>query len=180
MRTIPFLQIIFLGIKNHNSERGSMRTEWLEDDCPCGSDKEFKACCDLYISGQEEAPTAEKLMRSRYSAFVVEEPEYIFNTHDPATRDDVDLEEIRAWSEQSDWEGLNIVATEAGLESDTTGKVEFVAHYTAGKKEEHHHELSTFNKKDGKWFFTDGALVNNTVRRSGPKVGRNDPCVCGS
>lgn len=157
-----------------------MRTEWLEDDCPCGTGKLFKECCDVFINGDAQPPTAEALMRSRYSAFVVEEPDYIFETHDPSTRDDVDLEEIRAWSAQSYWEGLNIVAKEGGEESDTTGKVEFVAHYTAGNKEHHHHELSTFNKKDGRWYFTDGALVNNTVRREGPKVGRNDPCPCGS
>lgn len=158
----------------------TMREEWLEDDCPCGSGNLFKECCDLFIKGEAQAPTAEKLMRSRYSAFVVEAPEYIYETHDPATRDEVDLDEIRAWSENSYWEGLNIVATEAGEESDTTGKVEFVAHYTAGEKENHHHEVSTFTKKDGRWYFTDGALVNNTYRREAPKVGRNDPCPCGS
>ena len=158
----------------------TMREEWLEDDCPCGSGNLFKECCDLFITGEAQAPTAEKLMRSRYSAFVVEAPEYIYETHDPATRDEVDLNEIRAWSENSYWEGLNIVATEAGEESDTTGKVEFVAHYTAGEKENHHHEVSTFTKKDGRWYFTDGVLVNNTYRREAPKVGRNDPCPCGS
>lgn len=158
----------------------TMREEWLEDECPCGSKNLFKECCDVFITGEAQAPTAEKLMRSRYSAFVVEEPEYILATHDPETRSDVDLEEVRAWSENSFWEGLNIVATEAGQESDTTGKVEFVAHYTAGEKEQHHHEVSTFTKKDDRWFFTDGALVNNTVRRDEPKVGRNDPCPCGS
>ncbi len=157
-----------------------MREDWLEDDCPCGSGEQFKVCCDIFISGEAQAPSAEKLMRSRYSAFVVEEPEYIYNTHDPATRNEVDLEEIRAWSERSDWEGLNIVATEKGEEGDTTGKVEFVAHYSVGTKEEHHHEVSTFTKKDGQWFFTDGSLVNNTFRRDTPKVGRNDPCPCGS
>lgn len=158
----------------------SLREEWLEDDCPCGSGKLYKECCDIFITGEAIAPTAETLMRSRYSAFVVEEPEYIFETHDPATRHEVDLEEIRAWSANSFWEGLSVVKVEDGGEKDSKGVVEFVAHYTAGEKEQHHHEVSTFNKKDGRWFFTDGALVNNTFRRDEPKLGRNDPCSCGS
>jgi SEC-C motif-containing protein len=157
-----------------------VREEWLEDDCPCGEKAAFKDCCDVYISGAKDAPTAEKLMRSRYSAFVVQEPEYVFSTHNPSTRADVNVDEIAAWSQQSQWEGLNIVAVEKGLEADEEGKIEFVAHYHAGKKDHHHHEVSTFHKKEGKWWFTDGAIVNNTYRRDQPKVGRNDPCPCGS
>jgi len=157
-----------------------MREEWLEDDCPCGSGDKFKSCCDSYIYGEQVAPTAEKLMRSRYSAFVIQEPEYIFETHNPETRKDVDLDEITAWSAQSIWEGLSIIDVEGGTESDETGVVEFVARYTVGNKGNHHHERSTFNKVDGKWWFTDGTLINDTVRREGTKIGRNDPCPCGS
>ncbi len=157
-----------------------MREEWLEDDCPCGSGDLYKSCCDPYIAGQENAPTAEKLMRSRYSAFVVHEPQYIFDTHNPSTRDEVDFDEIAAWSTQSIWEGLNILNVEDGGESDDKGVVEFVARYTVGRKGNNHHERSTFDHKEGKWWFTDGELINDTVRRSAPKVGRNDPCPCGS
>ena len=157
-----------------------MREEYLEDDCPCGTGELFKICCDPFISGEKNAPTAEKLMRSRYSAFVVQEPEYIFETHNPETRDEVDLDEIAAWSTQSIWEGLSIIDTEAGGESDDKGVVEFVARYTVKNKGNHHHERSTFDKKDGKWWFTDGKLINDTVKRESRKVGRNEPCPCGS
>jgi len=154
--------------------------EWLGDICPCGSGAKFDDCCHPFMSKKERPKTAEQLMRSRYSAFVTEEAQYIFDSHDPSTRADVDIEEIASWSESAFWEGLNIVATEAGLESDDHGKVEFVAHYTMGNKEQHHHELAEFNKIDGEWFFTDGAMVNGTFKREKPKVGRNDPCPCGS
>ena len=43
-----------------------------------------------------------------------------------------------------------------------------------------HHELSTFIREDDKWHFDDGAIVQGTIKREGDKVGRNDPCPCGS
>lgn len=154
--------------------------EWLGDGCPCGTEMKFDECCFPFLSKKQKPSTAEALMRSRYSAFVTGEAEYILETHDPATRSEVDVDDIASWSESAYWEGLNIVATEAGSASDESGKVEFVAHYTMGNKEQHHHELAEFNKKNGEWFFTDGAMVNGTIKRSKPKVGRNDPCICGS
>lgn len=157
-----------------------MHHEWENEPCPCLSGKMFKNCCNPYFEKTATPPTAEALMRSRYTAFVVEEVDYIYETHDPATRGDVDIEEIRAWAEQSDWEGLSVVSKEAGGENDDSGKVEFVAHYTLHGKDHHHHESSIFTRKEGKWYFTEGTIVNNTVRRDGPKIGRNDPCVCGS
>ena len=149
-------------------------------DCPCGSNKEFSACCEPYIEGKSYAPTAESLMRSRYSAFVVENIDYLLNTHDPSTRHENDREDIKNWSENSIWEGLNILGTQKGGESDSTGKVEFVAHYHMNGKDENHHELSEFVKKDGQWFFHQGYMVDKTYRRQEPKLGRNDPCHCGS
>ncbi len=154
--------------------------EWLGDKCPCGSGDIFDKCCHVYLSKKEKAATAEILMRSRYSAFVTGESKYILETHDPATRSEVDVDEVASWSEAAYWEGLNIVAKEKGEASDDSGKVEFVAHYTLNNKEQHHHELADFNKKDGVWYFTDGAMVNGTFIRQAPKVGRNDPCSCGS
>jgi SEC-C motif domain protein len=75
---------------------------------------------------------------------------------------------------------LNILDVENGAEGDEHGVVEFVARYTVKNKGNHHHERSTFDRKDGKWWFTDGKLINDTVRRESRKVGRNEPCPCGS
>jgi SEC-C motif-containing protein len=154
--------------------------EWFGDPCPCGIESKFDDCCYHYLAGKTQPSTAETLMRSRYTAFVTQEVDYIYETHDPDTRGDVDVDEIRSWSEAAYWEGLNVVAIAEGAEKDSKGKIEFVAHYSMNDKEQHHHEVADFNKKDGRWYFTDGAMVDGTYKREGPKVGRNDPCSCGS
>ena len=87
----------------------------------------------------------------------------------------------RAWSRESDWRGLEIVSTKKGGEDDTEGTVEFVAQYARHGKEEFHHELAEFAKAEGRWYFVDGKLVGKKpFVRDEPKVGRNDPCPCGS
>jgi SEC-C motif-containing protein len=148
--------------------------------CPCGSEKDFSACCGPYLDGKKNPPTAESLMRSRYTAFHEGNLDYIFNTHHESTRGELDMEGIKTWALESDWLGLHIVETEKGLEKDKEGKVEFRCVFNYAGKEQVHHELSSFIKEDGKWYFVDGVLKNGTVRRTEPKIGRNDPCHCGS
>ncbi|MEW8683176.1 MAG: YchJ family metal-binding protein, partial [Candidatus Thiodiazotropha endolucinida] len=59
--------------------------------------------------------------------------------------------------------------------------VEFIATYKEGGMVRPHHEISRFLKQDGVWYFVDGQLVApKTEKRHQPKVGRNDPCPCGS
>jgi SEC-C motif-containing protein len=148
--------------------------------CPCGSSQKFSDCCEPFIKGAKKAPTAEKLMRSRYSAFATGQLDYIEKTHIPSGRKDLDMEGVTSWATNSEWLGLEIRETEKGLEKDTEGKVEFKCKFIFNGSEQTHHELSTFEKQDGEWFFVDGVMRNNTVRRAEPKVGRNDPCPCGS
>ena len=149
--------------------------------CPCGTGRAYSACCGLYIDGTESAPTAEALMRSRYTAYTRAAIGYVTATHDPATRDGHDPEQARAWAEGSEWLGLEIVSTEAGGRDDDAGKVEFIARFKNDDGEQAHHELSTFSRQDGVWYFTDGDVLGpQQVRRASPKVGRNDPCPCGS
>ncbi len=94
--------------------------------CPCGSGTPEPACCARYHRG-ELAPTALALMRSRYAAYVRGEIDYLVATHDDSTRDQLDVPAMTAWARDTEWQGLEIVATEAGGESDTTGIVEFIA-----------------------------------------------------
>lgn len=148
--------------------------------CPCGSNLTYADCCSLYITGTKKAPTAEALMRSRYSAFAVGELDYVEKTHHPKTRAELDMEGVRSWATNSDWLGLEIRNTEKGSENDSEGKVEFKCKFVFNGAEQTHHELSTFKKEKGEWFFVDGILQNNTFRRTEPKIGRNDPCTCGS
>lgn len=148
--------------------------------CPCGIEKSYEECCGPVIKGTRKASTAEALMRSRYSAFAKGELDHVEKTHLPSTRKDLDMNGVRSWATQSEWLGLEIRETEKGLEKDSTGKVEFKCKFIFNGAEQTHHELSTFEKVDGEWFFVDGVMKNNTLRRAEPKVGRNDPCSCGS
>ncbi len=166
--------------KEERLEGASVWEDVWGEECPCCSGRQLNQCCGPKLRYGEVAKTAEELMRSRYSAFALEEVDYIMETHDPTTRHEVDREEIASWSEHSDWTGLSVVGVERGSESDSQGKVEFVAHYLSEEKEQSHHELADFVKKDGRWYFTDGAMVRSTYRRESPKIGRNDPCFCGS
>ncbi len=149
--------------------------------CPCGSEKEFAACCEPIIDGTAKAPTAESLMRSRYTAHAVRNYPYLNTSTHPEFRDEVDPKEIEQWSSNLEWAGLEIHATEKGLESDTEGYVSFSAHYTVNGIPQNLTENATFRKEDDTWYYVDGEVLGaEPYRREGPKVGRNDPCPCNS
>ncbi len=150
-------------------------------ECPCGSGIEYETCCGPFLSREEKAPTAEKLMRSRYTAFVKGDIKYIYDTIDPDKRKDFDEKSIEDWSKKSQWKGLTIVNTSSGQEKDSSGTVEFIARYKLEDGTREHHEVAKFDKKDDQWYFVDGDMVTpKPIKRESPKVGRNDPCPCGS
>lgn len=148
--------------------------------CPCGSGKEYKSCCGLYIKEGIKAPTAEALMRARYSAYAKGEVDFILASHSPKDRGDLSREDIAQWANSSEWQGLEIVSTQQGQEGDSKGIVEFKAHYMQDRARFTHHEKAIFEKDGDQWFFADGHIVNEPQKRESPKVGRNDPCPCGS
>lgn len=162
--------------------------------CPCGSESTFETCCGPLIAGEKFPETAEKLMRSRYTAYVRADVGYIKRTMVPEARQDFDEHETRKWAEGAKWKGLKIVATEKGGAQDDTGMVEFTATFEMDGEGIDHHEVARFRKtKDGRWLFVDGEAHTHkegeghhdverpaTVVRESPKVGRNDPCPCGS
>ena len=149
--------------------------------CPCGSLKPFSECCGPALAGTKIPATPEALMRSRYTAFVKHEVDYILNTVAPDRRKDFDRQGIEEWSRNSEWQGLDIIATEKGGPDDTTGTVEFAARFREKGQDRRHDELATFVKIDGRWYFEDGRLpAVKQVRNEGPRVGRNDPWPCGS
>ena len=119
-------------------------------------------------------------MRSRYTAYTMEEVDYIVSSHHESSRDDVDRDAALKWAEQAEWSGLEIVETEKGQEGDDEGVVEFVAKFSLQGAEQRHHERSRFKKVDGKWFYVDGDMVKPKPVTRGAKVGRNEPCPCGS
>jgi SEC-C motif-containing protein len=149
--------------------------------CPCGSGLENENCCDPFLQGKSKAATAEALMRSRYTAYVTGNVKYLVETVLPKKRHDLNEKDIQTWSKNSIWQGLEIVATEAGGAEDEEGLVEFIAHYTQGENKYDHHEKAQFLKEEGTWYFVDGKIAGHEpyVRKE-PKIGRNDPCSCGS
>lgn len=150
------------------------------DLCPCGSNASYGACCRPVIAGEQKAMTAEQLMRSRYSAYVKKEISYILTSLHPDHRADYDEKSSRAWAERAEWHGIKILKTVAGGVDDSEGQVEFVVSYLENGLRQEHHELSTFQKKDGDWFFATGKTMPKPVSRALPKTGRNEPCICGS
>ncbi len=136
-----------------------------ESACPCGSGLAFADCCEPALNGVP-APTAERLMRSRYTAFVLSEERYLSESWHPSTRPArIDTANAPRWS------GLEIRRTEAGRENDDRGIVEFIAHHHAGAL----HETSRFVREDGRWYYLDGEIHPKTGQPS-----RNGPCPCGS
>lgn len=121
--------------------------------CPCGSGKKYEECCKIYIEGTLLPPTAELLMRSRYTAYTINDVDYILETHDPETVSEMDRDAVLDWSLSSKWEGLEIVKTKAGKVRDKKGTVEFRAYYTADEKKQIHHEKSQFIKIKGRWYY---------------------------
>lgn len=126
--------------------------------CPCLSGEPYDECCGRYHRGEAVAPTAERLMRSRFSAFAVGDSEYLLATWHPSTRP-VSLE----FDDTLRWYRLDIHATRAGGLGDRRGVVEFTAHYrgkpgtdvAAGGQ----HEVSSFERLDGRWYYVDGTAA---------------------
>lgn len=161
-----------------------MREMKMKQTCPCGLSEEYKTCCEPYLNGDAKPETAEQLMRSRYVAYTQANIDYIKSTHSTKTIKDLNENVAIDWAKKSDWIGLEIINTEKGQADDEQGFVEFKAHYRDKHKHgqrDVHHEISEFIRQEGDWVYLDGRTPEVTqVKRDHPKVGRNDPCYCGS
>ena len=148
---------------------------------PSASDRPYEECCETYIEGRETAPTAEALMRSRYAAHTLGKYDYLNETVHPSIRDEADHEDMKKWSEAVEWEGLEIFSTKDGAETDETGEVSFEARYSVNGMPQSLREDAFFRREDGRWYYVDGNVHGqDPYRRETPKVGRNEPCPCGS
>ena len=149
--------------------------------CICGIGESTETHCLPIIKGEQQAATAEALMRSRYTAYVLGEVDYILDSLHPDNRNDVDRNATEAWSKKATWKGLEIVSTEAGSPTDQAGKVEFIARFEIAGVPQVHHERADFKRSGSRWYFVDGETIGQKpVVREGPRIGRNDPCTCGS
>jgi len=145
-----------------------------ERPCPCNSGELYSSCCEPLIAGDEAAITAEALMRSRYTAYVLQEADYLLKTWHPSTKP-----KTIGSAAMSGWYGLHIVRTEAGGKDDDQGVVEFRAKLIRRAKLWRFHEISHFVKEKDRWVYVDGEILESppAIR---DKVGRNAPCPCGS
>ena len=149
--------------------------------CPCGNKKPYVECCEPVIKGTRKAATPEECMRARYSAYTQVEVDFIRESTLPSKRSDHDEEGTRQWAQNSEWTGLEIIRADGDEEDEKRGTVEFIASFSEKGQARQHHELASFVKKDGVWYFEDGVAPGvETYVREEPKVGRNDPCPCGS
>lgn len=126
-----------------------------------------------------EIKTAEELMSARYHAYETCDMEFIKESHDPDNTEGIDWAECEKWARESQWLGLEIISTTKGGEDDKDGIVEFKATYIENGKTIVHHERSYFVKKNGVWFYQKWLPITST-RINENRVGRNDPCPCGS
>ncbi|UTW07147.1 YchJ family protein [Pseudomonas benzenivorans] len=139
--------------------------------CPCGSGDLLSACCGRYHAGTP-APSAERLMRSRYSAYVLGDVDYLLATTLPVQRTGLDRDAIRAWSQQSTWLGLEVENAEVLGGQPEHAFVTFTARWHDEAGEHSHRERSAFVQYGVQWYFIDPTV--------GLNAGRNDPCPCGS
>lgn len=177
----------------------SLLTPFSTQTCPCqinpSVDKmdlplTYQECCQPYhdaLSHENSdeavgarAETAERLMRTRYSAFVLVKPDYILKTTLPAQQALLDKKAIESWAKETDWAGLEIVQHTPKL-GKRHAQVEFKAYFNTSNDTssqlQAHHELSAFVKvknksKDLHWYFLDPTVAMMVTQKQ--------PCICGS
>lgn len=142
----------------------------MSENCPCCSGLQYSLCCGRYLSGGAFPPTAEALMRSRYTAYTQRNTEYLLASWHSSCR----IAQLRqALSESfsnTDWLSLNLLCCESGKD-DNEAYVTFFARYRENDRSGAIHERSRFVREDLRWYYIDGTA---------PQVGRNDRCPCGS
>ena len=160
-------------------------------DCPCGSNFHYTDCCGPLIRGTSFADTAEDLMRSRYTAFAQKNWEYLVLTSHPEEKKEMARLESSIVDQGAEWKRLEIVDTRKGGREDNEGQVDFIAHYIKDGAPQTLRESSRFYKTNGRWVYsrkdstlppvpTASVKKPKTFIREEAKVGRNDPCPCGS
>ena len=128
--------------------------------CYCGLGKQYAACCGRLHSGVENAATAEALMRSRYSAYVLKLDDYLLATWHPDTRPG----ELDLTADDTKWLGLEV--KKHVLQDASHATVEFVARYRVAGKGHRLHELSRFVRAGGRWYYVDGDMMGGRAERT--------------
>ncbi|MDN5681077.1 MAG: YchJ family protein [Ewingella sp.] len=144
----------------------------MSQPCPCGSGEVFEKCCQPFLLNAQIAPTPSALMRSRYSAYAMQNADYLIATWHADCQPERWRESLEEGFKNTHWLGLNVIDAQPGKQADE-GYVEFAARFKEPDKEEIHlvHERSRFLRVNERWYYIDGIK---------PQPGRNDSCPCGS
>lgn len=121
--------------------------------CPCGRPATLAACCGRYIDGSATAPTAEALMRSRYTAYTLRNTGYLRASWHASTRP-------RAFDTDDNPRWLGLTIKQSTATGAATATVEFIARYRIGGRAQRLHEVSRFVREDGRWFYVEGEIVD--------------------
>ncbi|MBT0885942.1 MULTISPECIES: YchJ family protein [Acinetobacter] len=138
--------------------------------CPCGQG-DYQYCCQPLHVGQAHAETASQLMRSRYSAFALQQIDYIVQTTALGQQASLDVGAIADWSKSNQWLKLEVLNSNEKLDK-SHAQVEFKAHYHDAKQAQIHHEFSHFVQHQARWYFLDPT--------TGQQPTMKQPCICGS
>lgn len=148
--------------------------------CPCCSGLKSEDCCAPLHAGKP-APTALALMRARYAAYVTGNIDYVEATCTPELRAEFNRLDAERYSEEAEWQGLKILRVVGGEADDQTGQVEFMTQYKHQGQPLTQYELAGFTRIDGQWLYSSYELnPKKTPVVNVDKIGRNDPCPCGS
>lgn len=145
--------------------------------CPCGTGKPYQDCCGLYIELKKIPETPEALMRSRYTAYAQSNMEYIRDTMKGKASENFNVDEAYDFNKQIEWLRLTVISASSLEDQKDIAYVEFIATYYHNNKEYQLHEVSKFQRENDRWFYTDKMPLKP---KTSEKIGRNDPCPCGS
>lgn len=145
---------LYLLLRTNNKILRNTVEKTMTMPCPCGNDTTFDKCCEPIHNNHRLADTAEKLMRSRYSAFVVKNEPFLLKTWSKKRRP----AKMYIAEQKIEWLGLKIHDTTAGGTEDKIGEVEFSAQYREDGVTHTLKERSRFRKTNTLWFYVDGKI----------------------
>lgn len=141
--------------------------------CYCGNEASYEECCQPHLAGNKKPENPERLMRSRYSAFCIKDIEYLVSTHHHSKQKADEREQLVSTFAHTKWLGLKVLTSEIDQSDKNSGHVEYLA-FRQTKKIEQLHENARFIYENNRWYYLDGDLLPDV------KLGRNEPCFCGS
>ncbi|TAN56857.1 MAG: hypothetical protein EPN26_03255 [Rhodospirillales bacterium] len=146
--------------------------------CPCTSGHDFADCCGPVLGGAP-ALSPESLMRARYTAFVSGDIEFLERTLAPEAKADFDRHAVETAMKGVEGLGFEVRSQDGGADG-LEGTVEYVARFKSNGQNLAHHERAKFRCENGAWLYAEGEVNPKEPPRHVEKVGRNDPCPCGS